>query len=303
MTNAETGALDAPAEEHRPPGEVLIVTGMSGAGRSTAADALEDLGWYVVDNLPPQMLRPLLELTELAAGALPRVAVVVDVRGRDLFVALPEITRALRDGRPVRVMFLDASDDVLVRRFEAVRRPHPLQGDGTVLDGIRLERDRLAAVRESADVIIDTSGFNIHQLATQVIDLFSAEGAARHSVTIMSFGFKYGMPPDADLVADMRFLPNPFWNDDLRALTGESDEVRDFVLTQEGAAEFIDAYTAALQPVLAGYQRENKGHSVIAVGCTGGKHRSVAVAKELAARLSSVPGVAVRVKHRDLGRE
>lgn len=284
-------------------GEVLIVTGMSGAGRSTAADALEDLGWYVVDNLPPQMLRPLLDLTALAASALPRVAVVVDVRGRDLFSDLPEITRALRRGRPVRVMFLDASDDVLVRRFEAVRRPHPLQGEGTILDGIHLERERLAAVRESADVIIDTSGFNIHQLATRVIDLFSAEGAARHTVTLMSFGFKYGLPPDADLVADMRFLPNPFWNDDLRSLTGEDERVRDFVLSQQGAAEFLDAYTASLVPVLDGYQRENKGHSVVAIGCTGGKHRSVVMVRELAARLTSLPGVAVRVKHRDLGRE
>lgn len=284
-------------------GEVLIVTGMSGAGRSTAADALEDLGWYVVDNLPPQMLRPLLDLTALAASALPRVAVVVDVRGRDLFAELPEITRALRRGRPVRVMFLDASDDVLVRRFEAVRRPHPLQGDGTILDGILLERQALSAVRESADVLIDTSSFNIHQLATQVIEMFSAEGSARHTVTIMSFGFKYGLPPDADLVADMRFLPNPFWNDELRSLTGEDPRVREYVLDQEGAAEFLDSYSAALEPVLAGYQRENKGHSVIAVGCTGGKHRSVVMARELASRLSSLPGVAARVKHRDLGRE
>ena len=284
-------------------GEVLIVTGMSGAGRSTAADALEDLGWYVVDNLPPQMLRPLLDLTALAASALPRVAVVVDVRGRDLFAELPEVTRALRRGRPVRVMFLDAADDVLVRRFEAVRRPHPLQGEGTILDGIHLERERLAAVRESADMIIDTSSFNIHQLATQVIELFSAEGAARHTVTVMSFGFKYGLPPDADLVADMRFLPNPFWNDELRPLSGEDDDVRRYVLDQEGASEFLDAYAAALEPVLAGYQRENKGHSMVAIGCTGGKHRSVVMARELAARLSSLPGVAARVKHRDLGRE
>jgi UPF0042 nucleotide-binding protein len=284
-------------------GEVLIVTGMSGAGRSTAADALEDLGWYVVDNLPPQMLRPLLDLTALAASALPRVAVVVDVRGRDLFAELPEVTRALRRGRPVRVMFLDASDEVLVRRFEAVRRPHPLQGEGTILDGIHLERQRLAAVRESADVIIDTSAFNIHQLATQVIEMFSAEGAARHTITVMSFGFKYGLPPDADLVADMRFLPNPFWNDELRALSGEDDDVRDYVLDQQGAREFLDSYTAALEPVLAGYQRENKGHSVVAIGCTGGRHRSVVMARELASRLSSLPGVAVRVKHRDLGRE
>ncbi|WP_169582663.1 MULTISPECIES: RNase adapter RapZ [Microbacterium] len=287
----------------RETGEVLIVTGMSGAGRSTAANALEDLGWYVVDNLPPQMLRPLLDLTELAAGVLPKVAVVVDVRGRDLFADLPEAMRALRERRQIRLMFLDASDEVLVRRFEAVRRPHPLQGDGTILDGIRLERDRLAGVRESADVIIDTSRYNIHQLATQVNDLFTEDDAARHTLTILSFGFKYGLPPDADLVADMRFLPNPFWNEALRPLTGEDPTVREFVLEQEGAREFIDAYAAALRPVLEGYQRENKRHSVVAVGCTGGKHRSVVMARELAERLAAVPGVAVRVKDRDLGRE
>ncbi|MFE7844710.1 RNase adapter RapZ [Microbacterium sp. NPDC057407] len=289
--------------ERRESGEVLIVTGMSGAGRSTAANALEDLGWYVVDNLPPQMLKPLLELTELAAGVLPRVAVVVDVRGRDLFSDLPEALRAIRERRQIRLMFLDASDDVLVRRFEAVRRPHPLQGEGTILDGIRLERDRLAGVRESADVIIDTSSYNIHQLATQVSELFTEIDAARHALTILSFGFKYGLPPDADLVADMRFLPNPFWNENLRPLTGEDPTVRDFVLAQEGAAEFLDAYAAALRPILEGYQRENKRHSVVAVGCTGGKHRSVVMARELAERLAVVPGVAVRVKDRDLGRE
>jgi UPF0042 nucleotide-binding protein len=290
-------------EAARRPGEVLIVTGMSGAGRSTAADALEDLDWYVVDNLPPQMLRPLLELTELAGGALPKVAVVVDVRGRDLFAQLPEVTRVLRDARQLRVLFLDASDDVLVRRFEAVRRPHPLQGEGTIIDGIRLERERLAPVRESADIIIDTSNYNIHQLSSQVVELFATEGAARHTMTVMSFGFKYGLPTDADLVADMRFLPNPFWDDDLRALTGEDEKVREYVLAQEGAREFVDAYAAALKPVLQGYQRENKRHSVVAVGCTGGKHRSVVMAKELAARLAEQPGVAVRITHRDLGRE
>jgi UPF0042 nucleotide-binding protein len=284
-------------------GEIMIVTGMSGAGRSTAANALEDLGWYVVDNLPPQMLRPLLELTELAGGVLPRVAVVVDVRGRDLFADLPEAVRALREGRQIKLMFLDASDDVLVRRFEAVRRPHPLQGDGTILDGIRLERDRLAPLRETADVIIDTSSYNIHQLATQVSDLFADAAVARHTVTLLSFGFKYGLPPDADLVADMRFLPNPFWNEELRSLTGEDEAVREYVLEQPGAREFIDAYAAALHPVLEGYQRENKRHSVVAIGCTGGKHRSVVMARELADRLAEEPGVAVRLKHRDLGRE
>lgn len=284
-------------------GEVLVVTGMSGAGRSTVGNALEDLDWYVVDNLPPQMLRPLLDITGLAGGALPRVAAVVDVRGRGLFEDLPDVMDALREGRQVRLVFLDAADDVLVRRFEAVRRPHPLQGEGTILDGIHRERRRLAPIRESADLIIDTSSYNIHQLATTVSELFLEESSARHTITVQSFGFKYGVPPDADLVADMRFLPNPFWNEDLRHLTGQDERVRDFVLAQEGAMEFLDAYARSLAPVLAGYQRENKRHSTVAVGCTGGKHRSVAMAEQLAARLSEIPGVAVRVKHRDLGRE
>ena len=284
-------------------GEFLIVTGMSGAGRTTAANALEDLGWYVVDNLPPQILPPLLDLTNMGGSNLPKVAAVVDVRGRGLFDDFPGVAKALRSRGSVKVLFLDASDDVLVRRFESVRRPHPLQADGTLLDGIRTERSRLAPIREAADLLIDTSNLNIHQLVTQVTDLFTEAGAARHWLTIMSFGFKYGLPTDVDLVADMRFLPNPFWNEELRNLTGQDAEVSDYVLSREGSDEFLDAYTAALRPVLAGYQRENKSHSTVAIGCTGGKHRSVATAVELARRLSDVPGVAVNVRHRDLGRE
>ncbi|WP_406245582.1 RNase adapter RapZ [Microbacterium sp. M] len=284
-------------------GKFLIVTGMSGAGRTTVGNALEDLGWYVVDNLPPQMLRPLLDLTDLGGGALPKVAAVVDVRGRNLLDDLPDVTRALRSRGSVQVLFLDASDDVLVRRFEAVRRPHPLQEDGTLLDGIRLERARLTMVREAADIVIDTSSLNIHQLATKTNELFSEEGAARHRLTLLSFGFKYGLPTDVDLVADMRFLPNPFWNDELRGLTGQDEAVRDYVLSREGAQEFLDAYAKALVPVLEGYQRENKSHSTVAIGCTGGRHRSVAMSEELAKRLSQMPGVAVNVRHRDLGRE
>ncbi|MFT4212829.1 MAG: RNase adapter RapZ [Microbacterium sp.] len=290
-------------DQARNAGEVLIVTGMSGAGRSTVANALEDLDWYVVDNLPPQMLRPLLELSDLAQGAVPRVAAVVDVRGREMFAGLPEAALSLRDGRPVRVLFLDASDDVLVRRFEAVRRPHPLQQRGTIVDGIRRERALLAPLRESADVILDTSTYNVHDLTTRIGELFAAEGAPAHTLTVMSFGFKYGLPPDADLVADMRFLPNPFWTEELRSLTGQDEAVKDFVLDQPGAREFLDAYARALRPVLEGYQRENKRHSIVAIGCTGGKHRSVVMAQELAGLLADVHGVAVAVTHRDLGRE
>ncbi|MGN6425760.1 RNase adapter RapZ [uncultured Leifsonia sp.] len=283
--------------------EVLIVTGMSGAGRSTVANALEDLDWYVVDNLPPQMLRPLIELANRAESGLPRIAAVVDVRGRNFFADLREMIQSLREGTKVRVLFLEASDAVLVRRFEQVRRPHPLQGNGTILDGISAERTRLREIRESSDIIVDTSDLNIHQLATNITDTFASENTAGVQLTVMSFGFKYGLPADADMVADARFLPNPFWIPELRPHTGLDDVVRDYVLEQNGAAEFIDGYVAALRPIFEGYQRENKRHATIAIGCTGGKHRSVAIAEELAARVRSFPGVAVNTKHRDLGRE
>ena len=283
--------------------EVLIVTGMSGAGRSTVANALEDLDWYVVDNLPPQMLRPLIELANRAESGLPRIAAVVDVRGRNFFADLREMIQSLREGTKVRVLFLEASDAVLVRRFEQVRRPHPLQGNGTILDGISAERTRLREIRESSDIIVDTSDLNIHQLATNITDTFASENTAGVQLTVMSFGFKYGLPADADMVADARFLPNPFWIPELRPHTGLDDVVRDYVLEQNGAAEFIDGFVAALRPIFEGYQRENKRHATIAIGCTGGKHRSVAIAEELAARVRSFPGVAVNTKHRDLGRE
>ena len=286
-----------------PQQEVLIVTGMSGAGRSTVGNALEDLGWYVVDNLPPQMLRPLVELVERAGTNLPKIAAIVDVRGGKLFADLHEIVESLRDGTQLRVLFLEATDAALVRRFEQVRRPHPLQKDGTILDGIAAERARMLELRESSDLIIDTSDLNIHQLATTIAESFAGADTPGVQVTVISFGFKYGLPADADLVADMRFLPNPFWIPELRANTGVDQVVSDFVLDQEGAGEFIDAYVAAITPVLAGYQRENKRHATIAIGCTGGKHRSVAVAVHLANRLRAQPGVAVSVKHRDLGRE
>jgi len=283
--------------------ELLIVTGMSGAGRSTVGNALEDLGWYVVDNLPPQMIKPLTELAEKAGGALPKIAAVVDVRGGRLFADAQEAVQTLRRKTKVRVLFLDATDSALVRRFESVRRPHPLQGDGTLLDGITEERTRMQELREMSDIVIETSELNIHQLATTIQEKFAEEDSAGVQVTVMSFGFKYGLPTDADLVADCRFIPNPFWIPELRPHTGQDADVRDFVLGAQGAREFISSYAGALAPVLAGYQRENKRHATIAIGCTGGKHRSVAVAEELATLLRELPGVAVSTKHRDLGRE
>jgi UPF0042 nucleotide-binding protein len=289
--------------DESPGQEVLIVTGMSGAGRSTVGNALEDLGWYVVDNLPPQMLRPLVELAERAGDTLPKIAAIVDVRGGNLFADLQDIVHDLRGGRAVRVLFLEATDTELVRRFEQVRRPHPLQGDGTLLDGIAAERKMMLSIREDSDILVDTSDLNIHQLATKTSEIFASEETPGLHLTVLSFGFKYGLPADADLVADMRFLPNPFWIPELRMFNGLDPEVRDFVLAQEGAAEFIEYYSKALEPVLAGYQRENKRHATIAIGCTGGKHRSVAVAEQLAAIFRAHDGVAVSVKHRDLGRE
>ena len=290
-------------EQSRNKQEVLIVTGMSGAGRSTVGNALEDLDWYVVDNLPPQMLRPLVELADKAGANLPKIAAVVDVRGRDFFENLQEIIQSMPTETVVRVLFLDATDESLVRRFESVRRPHPLQGDGTILDGIIAERSRMTALRESSDIVVDTSDLNIHQLSTLITEQFAQEDSAGVRLNLMSFGFKYGTPTDVDLIADGRFLPNPFWIPELRGSTGMDKEVSDYVLGQPGAMEFVENYAKALEPVLAGYQRENKRHATIAIGCTGGKHRSVALTEELAKRLAELPGVVVRVKHRDFGRE
>ena len=283
--------------------QVLIVTGMSGAGRSTVANALEDVGWYVVDNLPPQMLRPLVDLAEKATATLPRIAAVVDVRGRDFFGELSKIVESLRSRTELRVIFLEATDTALVRRFESVRRPHPLQGNGTLLDGISAERALLATIREASDLTINTSDLNIHQLATEITDTFSAASAARLQVRVESFGFKYGLPADADLVADARFVPNPFWVPELRALNGLDAAVISYVLSQPGAKEFIESFIHTLEPIFTGYQRESKRHATVAIGCTGGKHRSVAFAQEIASRITHLPGVAATVRHRDLGRE
>ncbi|MYM19175.1 RNase adapter RapZ [Brevibacterium sp. 5221] len=284
--------------------EVLVLTGMSGAGRSTAANALEDMDWYVVDNLPPQMIAPLVELVARADGKLPKVAVVADVRGRGMFSALEEAIADYQDqGIGVRVLFLDASDEVLVRRFESVRRPHPLQADGTLIEGIEAERSALAGIRSRADITIDTSDLNVHQLGAEVRRAFGHEGSDALRITVMSFGFKYGIPKDADNVADVRFLPNPYWIPHLREFTGQDAPVADYVLAQPGALAFVDRYCSALDVVIEGYLRENRTYATVAIGCTGGKHRSVALTEQLARRLADRTPAAVTVRHRDLGRE
>ncbi|WP_104164807.1 RNase adapter RapZ [Arthrobacter sp. SX1312] len=284
--------------------ELLVVTGMSGAGRSTAANALEDHGWYVVENLPPQMLTTLTELVARTPQSIPKLAVVVDVRGKELFSDIKASLDALRAaGVHHRVLFLDADDNVLVRRFEQGRRPHPLQGDGRILDGIAAEREVLKELKHSSDVVIDTSQLNVHALATAVTELFSDAGPIVLRLNVMSFGFKYGLPVDANYVADVRFIPNPHWVPALRPQTGLDAPVSEYVLGAQGAEDFIDRYVNALVPVLDGYRRENKHYATIAVGCTGGKHRSVAVTEEMAKRLAQLPGVQVSAHHRDLGRE
>ena len=284
--------------------QLLIVTGMSGAGRSTVGNSLEDLGWYVVDNLPPQMLGPIADLFTITKTPVPRLAVIIDVRGGEFFSELEE-NLALLGGKAVnvRVLYLEANDATLVKRFEQVRRPHPLQGDGTILDGIAEERKRLLALRESADVVMDTSDLNVHQLSTKTAEHFSVDSSVKLQLTVMSFGYKYGIPADADNVADARFIPNPFWNEELRPFTGLDTQVSEYVLAQTGAKEFIDSYAKALQPVLDGYLRENKHYATIAIGCTGGKHRSVAVSTKLAELLSQNNEYTVTVRHRDLGKE
>ena len=292
-----------PEDTERSTPEIVIITGMSGAGRSTAAKSLEDLDWFVADNLPPDLLPTMLDLARRAQSAVPRLAAVVDVRSRAFSTDLKSVIGDLGTGgsRPF-VVFLEASDETLIRRFDSERRPHPLQEDGRLCDGIAAERELLAGVRGEADLVLDTSQLNVHELRARMRAAFGFAAGTGLRLNIVSFGFKYGLPVDADLVADCRFLPNPHWVPALAPLTGEDREVRDYVMGQPGAAEFLDAYVRAVRVTLEGYQREGKHFAMLAVGCTGGKHRSVVIAEQIAARLGdSWP--AVRVVHRDLGRE
>jgi UPF0042 nucleotide-binding protein len=295
---------DAEVEETPEPPELVVISGMSGAGRSTAAKVLEDLGWFVVDNLPPSLIATMVDLAARTQGSVPRIAVVVDVRGRSFFDHLHEALSHIEStGLRHRIVFLESADDVLVRRFESVRRPHPLQGEGRITDGIARERELLRELRGEADLVIVTSSRNVHELRAALEVAFGLDsGESGLRATVMSFGFKYGLPVDADLVLDVRFLPNPHWIPELRPRTGLDPEVSAYVLAQPGAKELLESYGETLRIITAGYRKEGKRYLTLAVGCTGGKHRSVAMAEQFAARLSS-DGVDTTVVHRDVGRE
>lgn len=284
------------------PGPLVIVSGMTGAGRSTAAKELEDLGFFVVDNLPPSLLPDVIRLVDESHGPAQPVAVVVDVRSGSFFQGLRSAIAHGVAGRDTTLVFLDARDEVLVRRQEAARRPHPLQEGGRLLDGLHRERVALGDLRSEAELVIDTSDLNVHQLTDRIAVAFGNPETTSLRVSVISFGFKYGIPIDADYVADMRFLPNPHWIPELRPRTGQDAEVSGYVLERPGASDFLDAYVPLLGVVAAGYLREGKRFMRVAIGCTGGKHRSVAMSEEITRRLKE-QGFAARVLHRDLGRE
>jgi UPF0042 nucleotide-binding protein len=280
--------------------DILLITGMSGAGRSGAAAVLEDLGWYVIDNLPTTLVDTIVELVSKPGSDIDKLALVA---GRQTTELLPRMASLRASGHRVRLLFLDASDAALVKRYDATRRKHPLDGEAPgLVEAIVLEREQIQPVRAAADLVIDTTELNIHQLKAKLLSAFD-DGAAGHrlQIALESFGFKHGLPIDADIVMDVRFLPNPHWDDNLRPLTGHDPAVRDFVLERAQANDFLERFEGLLLSLLPAYEEEGKSYLTVAIGCTGGRHRSVAIAEEVARRLQE-RGYAVRVGHRDLGR-
>ena len=295
--------LASPSEQP----EVVVITGMSGAGRTNVAKVLEDEDYFVIDNLPPPLINRVVELAFAPGSSVTRLALVADVRGREFFSELASSVQELQKGHEanVRLVFLEASDDTLAARFNETRRRHPAAEEGDdVRDGIAKERELLAELRGQADLIIDTSETNVHELRDRVTTLLGSEDTGRLRIKVMSFGFKYGSPREAEVVVDVRFLPNPHWIEELRDHNGLQQPVRDFVLGHEGTGPFLERFKALLDVLVPGYEAEGKRYLTIGIGCTGGKHRSVAIAEDVAAHLSTGDEDAhVRVSHRDLGHE
>ncbi len=285
------------------PGEFVVITGMSGAGRSEAAKVLEDLGYFVIDNLPPSLLGRVADLAATSRDEA-HIALVVDARGGPFSPAIDELCQSLADlrgkGADVRMLFMEASDEVLVRRYEASRRRHPVPGQ-RVLDSISRERELLRELRAMSDLVVETTDLNVHQLREKLVGAFSHDGAAGLRVTVSSFGFKYGLPLDADLVLDVRFLPNPHWVDELRPQTGQDAPVRQYVLAQPDSVRFLERTKGLLEVAMPGYLKEGKQYLTLAIGCTGGRHRSVVLSEQLAAWLRD-QGFSVHVSHRDVSR-
>lgn len=280
---------------------IVVITGMSGSGKSTAVRALEDEGFYCIDNLPVRLFRQFVDLIEKSGETFKGVVLVTDIRGRDLSTGIVESFRELRSvGHELEVLFFDASDEVLIRRFAETRRRHPADEHCTVPEGIRIERERLAALRQNATLVIDTSEFNVHQLKEQVIRVIKGEqGSSHFTVEVISFGFRYGVPLDANLVMDVRFLPNPHFVPELRPYSGLEPQVSDFVLEQPEAKAFLDQFLSLLQFLIPAYRREGKSYLTVAIGCTGGRHRSVAITQAVALRFETL-GLKVRISHRDI---
>ena len=283
--------------------DVTVITGMSGAGRSAAANVLEDLGWFVIDNLPPALITKVADLAAAGTESVERFALVVDVRAGEF---VPELSTALAElrerGAVTRVLYLDAADDVLVRRYEATRRKHPLAGEERVSEGIAAERQVLGELKGHADLVVDTSDLNVHELRERLLELFADTDPANSLQTnVVSFGYKHGLPLDVDLVLDCRFLPNPHWVDELRPLPGTDPRVREYVLEQPEAQAFLAELERLLTLLLPAYVREGKAYLSIGIGCTGGRHRSVVMASELADVLVKL-GFEPSVHHRDLDR-
>jgi RNase adapter protein RapZ len=279
--------------------EIVLITGMSGAGRSATADVLEDLGWYVVDNLPTSLIEKIVDLASMPGSGIDRLALVA---GRDYGAVLDNVAALRGEGHRVTVLFLDASTSELVRRYDATRRRHPLAAEAPgLLESIEQERALLGRTHDAADLVIDSSALNVHQLKHRLVAAFDDRASSQLQLAVESFGFKHGLPLDADIVMDVRFLPNPHWEEELRPLTGHDPAVRDYVLNRPETIEFLDRLEDLLRALLPAYQAEGRSYLTVAIGCTGGRHRAVSIAEELAARLRA-RGTAVRTTHRDVSR-